>query len=323
MSASTQTRIPTTLSLHTHLPTPPSPPHVVCSAAWSSLHNLDEFNTKYKDAARNFFYQMRKNKLPTTLGTSSFGTVVRACELLNRDLVLGQPDANLNSTFVIGYELDTERERCLVLLSSLKGLFTAYLATNSGFSEGLLSFDFTYKIFKEKLNFLTMGTTDIQQRHHFCAFGPSSHQDEETCRTSSNFLKDAAYQLINAIHSGVFPDEWLESLKTELTEQYYPHINPDKLSLKFGTILSDMADAIPNGVLASGLVVTEEERVVDDDEGVVDDDELPPTIRSVVPDHIRLKSQKNCWSHVWMAVLKTGVAKLNKTGDAKKDQDSV
>ena len=137
-----------------------------------------DISNGWEGAIGNYLYNKRKDLPSHELGVSSYGTCERIAQEQGINTLLAKPDATLNTTGVIGYFLEPDEKRVLVLFSSIKLGMQALLEMLDGYGEGLLLADLTYKICKEKTPMLVYSVVDIQQHGHVVAFGPSSHEDK-------------------------------------------------------------------------------------------------------------------------------------------------
>ena len=112
-------------------------------------------SVKFKMQIQWWFYNNAgRNEEKDGLGVSSFGSVdALVKDVLNMDKVLSSPEATIDTPFALkDFHLDPEEGRVLVIITSIKGIMTAYLALYR-----VLLCDFTYKMFKEKLACMTYG----------------------------------------------------------------------------------------------------------------------------------------------------------------------
>ena len=277
------------------------------TAAYNLLTQRGYNTTGRKTQVQNYVYNNPPaSKLEHVLGASAFGTVAALCENdLGQATVLAKPDATICDVFTIGSKLEPERGRGFVLFSSIKGLLFAFLAINSGYGEGQLMVDFTYKIFKEKLQMITYGIHDIAQSGRFCAFGPSTHEDQEITEDGAVWLHREIGKIIDQIASNTLPDIWATALKVEVMSTYAHIVNSFASPVRvFGGVLADCAQAIPNGTIAGGIIKSAEDATP-----------KPEALKMLM---IVVKRSKTCWSHIWRTMMATGVGKLkDKSQDAK------
>eukprot|EP00966_Prymnesium_polylepis_P306083 7073093-Prymnesium_polylepis.1 len=87
--------------------------------AWGEKIKMWDKET-WGEKIKTFHYaQRRKGALST--GISSYGTITTLIDdLYHIDIVLSKPNANLNTTSVIGYKFEQTEKRVLILFSSVK-----------------------------------------------------------------------------------------------------------------------------------------------------------------------------------------------------------
>jgi hypothetical protein len=84
---------------------------------------------------------------------------------------------------------------------------------NMCLGNSIMSLDHTFKIMKEQMEMVTLGTVDNGRHGKTLAFGPSSHTDTmavtDACEIFASFFRI----LISGIRNRALPDVWSESVK--------------------------------------------------------------------------------------------------------------
>lgn len=184
------------------------------------------------------------------------------------DIVLGTTDATIDSVFVCDAELLPDTERALVAQSSIRMLMKVPEVVASGFSDGILLVDHTFKIFKERLSLLTVAVHDAMQQGHMVAFGPTSHEDTASVCSGLCIVKVTINKILTCIYTNTMPEGWSALLTASILLKYTPiaqsvaTAGAKVVLLCLPTVLADHAQALPNGAIASKLVVKQPGRIV-------------------------------------------------------------
>ena len=194
-------------------------PNIKLGALRHYLLEVKQWPESFSKRIEYYHYNHGGNK-DMPLGVSAFGTVAQLASDLAMDKVLSRADATLDTTGVIGAELDPEEGRVLVLFTSVKLIMFAFEQLNAGYDNGLALADFTYKIMKEKLAFIAISTVDIQQHNKLTAFGPSSHEDAQAVRSAALFMKTFLDTLVKGIKTSSLPDAWHANVKEAIFKEF-------------------------------------------------------------------------------------------------------
>jgi hypothetical protein len=145
-----------------------------------------------------------------------------------------------------------EEGRVLILTSSIK--LTMHMFENMCLGNSIMSLDHTFKIMKEQMEMVTLGTVDNGRHGKTLAFGPSSHTDTmavtDACEMFASFFRI----LISGIRNRALPDVWSESVKQATYNAYGAMVdaNPQVVECRPQRGLSDLAPAILQGMLGPG-----------------------------------------------------------------------
>lgn len=266
-------------------------PYIKPTALKNLLFNQYGFDrAKYDKQVRWYIGNHASARRDMSLGVSAYGTCSTILEKdLQRDVVLAHPDATIDSVYCIGNFLQPESNDLQVEFSSIKGLLAGFNSMHSGYNKGLLLKDDTFKIFKEKLYMKVSSTVDIAQHGHIISFGPATSCDSIVEQRSCTYIMHATEDLLTMIKDRKFPDSWSVTLVSDILKQYSFTVDAHPPVLRFGTILADLAPAIGNGAMASGIIV--------------------PAIRTGISladmdQEVQVEMIKGCNSHLWRAAVK-------------------
>jgi hypothetical protein len=167
------------------------------------------------------------------------------------NITLHSAEATTDTAGVIGFKLVEEEGRVLILTSSIK--LTMHMFENMCLGNSIMSLDHTFKIMKEQMEMVTLGTVDNGRHGKTLAFGPSSHTDTmavtDACEIFASFFRI----LISGIRNRALPDVWSESVKQATYNAYgaMADANPQVVECRPQRGLSDLAPAILQGMLAA------------------------------------------------------------------------
>ena len=166
----------------------------------------------------------------------------------------------------------------------------AYASCVTGYNEGIILSDWTYKVLKEKVPLLVFSGVDIRQNGKLFSFGPSSHEDEVATATGARFLQNHVDRMVNMIRGEFEPDPRRISpaLVQEARATFEGVIKVEMPYFAPVIGMSDMANAIRNGACKA--------------------------ISTLSP-----QKWKICWAHVWRAVT-NNMSKLNDASAERKDE---
>ena len=181
---------------------------------------------------------------------SSFGAVATVInDSAHVNVTLRSSEATVDTAGVIGFKLVEEDGRVLILTSTIK--LTMHMFENLCMGNSIMSLDHTFKIMKEQMEMVTLGTVDNGRHGKTLAFGPSSHTDtaavSDACELFASFFR----VLISGIRNRALPDVWSETVKQATYLKYGAIVdaNPQVVECRPQRGLSDLAPAILNGML--------------------------------------------------------------------------
>ena len=142
------------------------------------------------------------------------------CEsALNINSLLASAEADTATFGVVHYMIDAARGRITIYMSSIKMAMMAFEQQVSGYSDGLLMVDWTYKIFFERLSLLVLSTVSIRQTGKITGFGPAP-EDGEAVETMVRFQKEWVDTLLKGIRGRSLPTVWSERVRTQTYTAY-------------------------------------------------------------------------------------------------------
>lgn len=232
------------------------------------LYEQKGVDTKWAKQIEIYHYNTRNKSDMSIMGVSTYGTLMTLISSkASLDKQLESVDATLDTFGVIGCFIDPDRDRVLVLSSSIKLMVTAWLLCHTGFSEGQLSSDVTFKIFKEKgLEMMTFMMQDPNQVGKLTAFGPTTHQDTEQFRLAGDIIWTAITKVVRNIGANTLPSEWSMAVKELIITTYSVKVlaQPvDKRQFLPGAVCADEANAINDGLCESKMGVNVKEKKTD------------------------------------------------------------
>lgn len=272
-------------------------PRITVSAVSNEVFESQKFDRKFQKKVATLVYNERQRRnlvQGNDLGISSFGTVAQKTAAMAMNPVLSESGATTNTVFNIGVHLDPEANEVIVIFSAIKGLMFLYEHANSGYGTGMVMLDFTYKVFKEKLVMVVGMVPDIAQHGKLAFFGPCSHETHVTTETIGNYVRTHLNKLLLHISTDTLPEEWSPSLRVSIMQQYGNAVKQQPRA-DFGGVLSDMALAIPNGLLKSSLI-------------------------NLAACDMMEEQRRACWAHVWRAIGKQIMSKLVDKSDDNKSE---
>jgi len=235
------------------------------------------------------------------LGVSAYGTIHKlGSEDQSMNKMLGSPQATIHTPYVLGVWLNEAEQRCLVLYTSILGMMLGYECANSGYTQGLVLSDYTYKFFREKLSMMTIAVADIAQHGKLIAFGPSSHEDAPMTKKAGEWIYEHGNWLVEHIAKKELPEVWSPTLVNAVYEMYITKLDNIRARspqgvlplYTFGSVGTDCAQAISNGFIASPLIRSVAQ-LVEDPRG-----------------KIEVTTRRICWVHIIRTCIPTAASKL-------------
>lgn len=270
------------------------------TALWNHLVDGDHVTASeaMKGRVSTYFYKgskARKADHVAKLGVSSYGCVAAWVEQHRLvDMIMNHtPTPNktwLDVAGVIGALVRPQEAMCAVFVSTPKLLLDAFALGTSGYGNGQLHLDHTYKLLHEQIPWLVTSTPDIAQHVHLIGLGPTTHMDADMTGFCLKAQKEAIEMMVAIInkhswsHTVVEPpvDQWPVGFVNAIETNYKPAL--DHWLQIVGTGSDGSA---PSYMYKPGRAMADDATA------------LKNAARAVINDCIEMNM---CWVHVWRAV---------------------